>query len=1290
MMNRFHSIARQFLPVLIAVVPNFLSLHAQEIRELWVPSEHLDVLLKKKPRAVVLTPEQYQTLILDSQRAVIASEEKKNTPPVPATVRSVSLTGRVLPGADVIPVTAEYTVESLTDDWIEVPLLFPLTHFGQVEIDDQSALRVTKAKNSVLITHGKGSHKVKVVYHLPVTRTAGGESIEIHSPEIPSASLTLEIEKDMALSSALPFHIKQQKAYFTIPSQNAGCWKIEWAAQKVAPIPGSAIFQTCSWLYTIDSSKVQADLGLVLNANLRRLPAKFTVSLPGKVRLLSVEGSELQRWSRNPGGDVTVELLPGDRETTDLRLRIEQDVSEPGSGDEYKVSLPIATVQGVHRASGTMTILGSEDISVRQISTGPLTVPIPDDVEGPATNLPNYVASFQFPIQNESPSLSFAEIKNRFNVQLDSLVTLNREAITIERTLLYLPIEGNIFDASVTVPDSEEIVSVSATGRDDFSWKESNSTVSLRWDTGLSQSTPASVKITTRRDPADWYQLSATPTRLQFASIKVSEAESLSGYIAVTFDSSWLIQTNETTGLSPRDGRNTPVRGNLAWFRLDDYTLDVEVSRRPPEIEVVNTAYALPLANTLEIEGQLALTILKAGIRELQIAAPPETSAHLRFESPVIAQQSRDDTTGTWTVTFHRELTGDHPIRYHINLPVEITGDDNNDGEKKFEIVLPKLTVPSAKRIRGEWIMEANTDTELSFTTENLDAADSLQITRINGYQPRHRIISAFRYRDNDWKLTLSGTRHPHSELVKTVVDKLKIDTVVSTNGTNRHQAQITVRTAGDQFLDIKLPPEAVIWTLNVDGERMKPVRSGKDQLRIPLPAHEDNDQSVEISIIYATAGKNWRSSGRENLQPVTLAPQIPVLQSDWQLHLPEGFDYQRFKTNLEKDFSTNERILLGHLAKSWLERRRLATGDIAAPTEWTNEAAPSEIWYRAFLAGEAALDLEQQGNHLDAMMKTNEAQILYQDIQNRYTYFQPDAVNFKLHTVEEAKRRLKGKIKQQYETGKTVADSPDGIPQIASNYVIRMQESVKRADEAALRGSQLMADGDLEGTIGQYSNAIDLLPNAPMTDQRRRAYIKQYSRAATQLARQYADTGRYNESISLVENVLRPSITPDNREAKRLLEQLNDPEYYSPALTPQHLERIRKAKLAIKTGQGYLDYGDYDRAEREYCKTLNADRYNSAARRSLEEVERQRLNYYDAARDQTRSTFLREIAEEWEVPVPTAIDSPDIAIGRNSSTSEISRNEEKLKSIIIPSVEFSKTPLNEAIEFLQKKSVEL
>jgi general secretion pathway protein D len=277
-------------------------------------------------------------------------------------------------------------------------------------------------------------------------------------------------------------------------------------------------------------------------------------------------------------------------------------------------------------------------------------------------------------------------------------------------------------------------------------------------------------------------------------------------------------------------------------------------------------------------------------------------------------------------------------------------------------------------------------------------------------------------------------------------------------------------------------------------------------------------------------------------------------------------------------------------------------------------------------------------------------------------------------------------------EAGGGAGGEAGGAPGVASRYVIRLQERVRKADEAALRGSQLLADDDFEGAIREFRAALDLLPDAPMTKDRHDAYTRSYANASVKLARQRADEGRYADSISLVENVLAPTVDPDNIEAKKLLEQLNDPEYYSPAMTPDYLARVRRVELALKTAQGAMDLGDYDKAEQTYFEALNDDGYNEAARRGLEENARLKTNYANTARNHTRAEFLQQVAAGWELPVPSSIRG-GIEIGPTTvddSAAGVAYIEEKLKTIIIPSVEFQDTPLGEALKFLQERSVEL
>jgi len=271
-------------------------------------------------------------------------------------------------------------------------------------------------------------------------------------------------------------------------------------------------------------------------------------------------------------------------------------------------------------------------------------------------------------------------------------------------------------------------------------------------------------------------------------------------------------------------------------------------------------------------------------------------------------------------------------------------------------------------------------------------------------------------------------------------------------------------------------------------------------------------------------------------------------------------------------------------------------------------------------------------------------------------------------------------------------AGGASGVPGVASRYVTRMQERVQKADEAALRGSQLLADGDYQGAIAEFQAALDLLPDAPLTRERKNAYTAQFASASVKLAQQRADEAEYEEARNLLEAVLAPGVDPDNFAAKQLLERLDDPEYYSPALTPEHLQRVRTVEAAHMKARGYIEIGDFDRAEQEYWSVLNQDRYNKGARMALEEVERHRMDYYETSRNHTRAEFLRRVAEGWELPVPVSITAGDTLLGPkgDKDTDRIAEIEQKLKSIIIPSIEFVNTPLDDCLEFLRTRAQEI
>ncbi len=267
------------------------------------------------------------------------------------------------------------------------------------------------------------------------------------------------------------------------------------------------------------------------------------------------------------------------------------------------------------------------------------------------------------------------------------------------------------------------------------------------------------------------------------------------------------------------------------------------------------------------------------------------------------------------------------------------------------------------------------------------------------------------------------------------------------------------------------------------------------------------------------------------------------------------------------------------------------------------------------------------------------------------------------------------------------------GLPAIAEREIVRRQEKMAEAETAMQNAAELLAENDYEAAIGEYKAALDSLPDAPMTAGMRSKLTARYADASIQLARQRAEEGRYDEAIDLVEAVLAPAVAPDHKGAKRLLGQLNDPDYYSPALTPDHVARVQQVEEALRLAMGYFNLGDFDAAEREYFRVLNYDRYNTAARMGLERNEREKYEYFRHAYDETRARFMRELMEEWETKVPS-IGLEDVLGGQardvTSGKSGVAYISAKLQEIVIPRIEFNDTPLEDAIEFLRQKSIEL
>ncbi len=257
----------------------------------------------------------------------------------------------------------------------------------------------------------------------------------------------------------------------------------------------------------------------------------------------------------------------------------------------------------------------------------------------------------------------------------------------------------------------------------------------------------------------------------------------------------------------------------------------------------------------------------------------------------------------------------------------------------------------------------------------------------------------------------------------------------------------------------------------------------------------------------------------------------------------------------------------------------------------------------------------------------------------------------------------------------------------MANREIARRYARIEDARTAMDRGDKFFSEGDYDGALGLYKTAIDdVPPNAPLArDWLGLAQLK-HADCSVVVARERAKAGNYKEARTLLEGAMLS--VPGHKGASSFLKQLEDPDRWPPALTPEHVENVGKVKTGLLLANSSVEIGNYDTAITQYQDVLRSDPYNSAARRGMENAERKRMEYFKAAFDHQRAKMLSAVDEAWEDKVPVQGQAVvfDYGMGRSPGAYLT----EKMNKIIFPTVSFQGATIEEAIEYLRVKSRDL
>jgi general secretion pathway protein D len=268
-------------------------------------------------------------------------------------------------------------------------------------------------------------------------------------------------------------------------------------------------------------------------------------------------------------------------------------------------------------------------------------------------------------------------------------------------------------------------------------------------------------------------------------------------------------------------------------------------------------------------------------------------------------------------------------------------------------------------------------------------------------------------------------------------------------------------------------------------------------------------------------------------------------------------------------------------------------------------------------------------------------------------------------------------------------------VADLAEAEVARRNQLVAESQGQMKRAAQLLEEGKHQEALAIFGDTVRTLPVSNATAGTVQSAKQGYAIAAVARANELLKEGRYAEAEALLKSVVARDMLPDHAGAKQLLSRMGDPDRYPPALTPQHVSNVQTVGQLLQQADSQYELGDFDAALATYQKVLQTDRYNVAARRGMERAENMRTRYFAAARDHNRARLFNEVNKQWEDAVPpTRSDLASYDAARMGSLTNVMGNREKIvqkmRTAIVPKVDFSGASFEEIIEFLRVRSRDL
>ena len=848
---------------------------------IYVPYEDLAYLIAPAEKAVLMDRDEFETL-LAAAKANAGGTDSIELGQVARADYAVEVSGEQL------TLTGRLEVISLGKGAVAVPLGFAKIGLTRVVLDGKPApLGYDEQDKLTLIVTTKGSHRLDIEGVTKLKElSSGGMQFGMSLPAAVAANMKLSAPGDLEIHATAPVanlsydkNTDRTNAELTLGGKGQvtvvllgnGRQQDEKAillGESATTVRLTRSHQMLDCLYTVQA--------------LRRGARELHFELPAEWTITEVTCPSLVRWSIDTTAQsqglktLTVRLRSDKVATTAIHIKASASRRGPGW------LAPRVTLSGAAYQRGYLLVTTNEGLSVRgqeltdarqeDVSAAPI-------VAGPAGRLYFHWGS------NWSVSLEPTVLELRRSVKERQQVIVSADGVTLRGNFEVTAIGRELFDMSFVFEGAAEQWQIKTVTVNDqqtgFEYRVDDETdgagdrrrLRIELPKPIRPEKVANLTIELQHVPPDWRWPSGAAARDIYVPLIESEAQTVSGHVLI----SALGDLDALPRQTPQELEAVPVgrMASLGMNREIQYAysyagpaqgrMQLQVSRRRPRIS--GDSVGLVTVGPRQFSGNWRITyaISRASTKRLFLLADKSLGREIKITSASVPISSKSIVApGQGALMLADELAERYDL-WSLDLDHKATGAVTVDVHYERPKASDSFQVPLVRPIcRGQiseqLAIQASEELALTINASQAREIDAIDLPPLP--VEANRVLAAFRLEATTTDdgpraaVALKTAVHENYAIPSALATSAKLTTYLDPRGRQRTEAVFNIANAGRQFLTIRLPDGAQLWSLRVGDKQAKPQQNAQGDYQVTLGRL---GKPVAVKIVYAWPGGTAR-----------------------------------------------------------------------------------------------------------------------------------------------------------------------------------------------------------------------------------------------------------------------------------------------------------------------------------------------------------------------------------------------------------------------------------------------